>query len=1283
MQNTKNRLFSLTMAGLLTVSTLLPSITFAQETKSSVKPTAQQQSGQAKIKKSKWAKSNDEQGKEIVNRSPRDTSTQDQRLLAKTRGANKNKEMYIKDEIIIKMKSGVSSESFYKTNNLKLKTKLKSIKADVVKLPSGQDANIVAKKLAKDPKIASVQPNFKYYQSNFNDPLFDQLWGLNNTGQVIKENSGTEDIDINLPETVNYLQGENLQKNVVAVIDTGIDINHDDLKDVIWRNSKEQLNGKDDDNNGYIDDINGFDFYHYDNTVFDKHDGDEHGTHVAGTIAGSINNGIGITGIAPNVEIMSLKFLGPDGGSTEGAIQAVEYATKMGVKISNNSWGGGAYDVFLKEAIENSGMLFVAAAGNDGVDNDFYEHYPSNYDCSNILSVAAIDNNGQLAGFSNYGYNSVDVAAPGVDILSTFPRKYAYGAAAQIVGDNFKAIFNGFGFENFTDNAERQEAFNQALDFLNVDTAQKILLVDDDESVNNDFPDYSNVYSQLLSNHSDKVTKIEVDPMSSGPDLVTLNDYDIVIWMTGDGFGAGNPEITALTDWDLVNLTQFLSSGKSLVLSGQDILWNQETTSFVNEVLGLEVIGEDSARSVYGTSQSIYENMTFKVGGAPYVDLISPLNGDKAKINLIYPEQADYENAYDYLSGTSMATPHVTGLAALLLGKFPNLYPEELIMAIENSGETLPDLEGYFKTGKIINAYKTLQFSKEDFSQFDNDIPGVAMHDYIVQNQLDSNIEFNDRDDVYFIKLKAGQELSLKLQAKLGTDFDLYVYDSSAYSVNSGYGMIAYSENNGTSSESISFRAPVDGIYYINVYGFNGSGNYTLIEGNIAGEYENTSNVVSYEGLWKTVPSTSSSGGSISELNSNGSVSFNFNGNGIELFGNKGPNFGYADIYIDNHFIEMVSLYQPTSTSKNSIYRNFNLSDGRHTLTIRWTGNFDSKARKTSTAINVDKFTVKMPPPEAPNNVKVSYNNIAAAPKVTWNAESKATVGYKVYRKEITTTPTQYTSITATPISDTEYLDKTAVKGKKYSYYVAAVGFGNFESSPKNAIEYIYDDDVPGMLLTANGVNGSVDAEDDMLDVWNAQIDLNKLYEFKVSGNVELKLYDKATTSLSSPTAKLISTSVNGKLSFSTLSSGKYYLVVSPLDNEQEAEYSLTMSTYSIKHLEQSDPSIIKSGGWVTKTDTKAFGSSYIQSTKKGDKITLIFNGRGIRVFGAVASNYGYGTLTMDNVLYPNQLNFSSETLIPVFKTIIHEEIFNISGQHTIIITANDIINLDAIDILQ
>jgi subtilisin family serine protease len=232
---------------------------------------------------------------------------------------------------------------------------------------------------------------------------------------------GVAGADINAEKAWTITKGS---KNVViAIIDTGIDYNHADLKDNIWVNTKEIAgNNIDDDANGYIDDIHGWNAYAKNGNPMD---GNSHGSHCAGTIGAKHGNGVGVAGVMDNVSMMAVKFLSDEGsGNLADAVIAIDYATKMNVDIMSNSWGGGGFSQALEDSIKaakNKGILFVAAAGNDGTNNDAAPHYPSNYQLDNVISVAAHTNQDSLASFSCFGKRTVHVAAPGHNILSTVP----------------------------------------------------------------------------------------------------------------------------------------------------------------------------------------------------------------------------------------------------------------------------------------------------------------------------------------------------------------------------------------------------------------------------------------------------------------------------------------------------------------------------------------------------------------------------------------------------------------------------------------------------------------------------------------------------------------------------------------------------------------------------------------------------------------------------------------------------------------------------------------------
>lgn len=344
-------------------------------------------------------------------------------------------------EIIVKYKNETEL-SIHKTFNT-IKERLKPQKMErkelinidnsgleIITVGKNDDPKYIAKELAKESNVEFAVQNNKIKSFPINgrvitDPLFKYQWGLRNTGQVIEGQIGKRGIDIDILNAWRITEGSTAV--LVGVLDAGIDYNNTDLKRNIYVNSGEiPNNNKDDDNNGYIDDINGWDFGNDDNSVFDNSYFDAHGTHVAGIIAAESGNGVGISGVAPKVKILPLKFINDDGGYISDAIEAIEYAKEKGVTIINCSWGLYEEDKALKYAMKKAKILFVCAAGNDMSDVSVLPMYPACYNLPNILSVASVNNQGKLSYFSNYG-KGIDVAAPGEIIISTIPdNEYEY-----------------------------------------------------------------------------------------------------------------------------------------------------------------------------------------------------------------------------------------------------------------------------------------------------------------------------------------------------------------------------------------------------------------------------------------------------------------------------------------------------------------------------------------------------------------------------------------------------------------------------------------------------------------------------------------------------------------------------------------------------------------------------------------------------------------------------------------------------------------------------------------
>lgn len=284
-----------------------------------------------------------------------------------------------------------------------------------VQLPQGADRDRMIKKLSANPAIEIAEPDFKQTTLAVpDDARFSELWAMQNTGQ----NGGTAGADIKAVDAWDISTGSH--DVVIGIIDTGMDYNHPDLQANRWVNPGNMPGST----------------YGYStlNAAQDPMDSDSHGTHVAGTIGASGNNAAGVTGVNWNVTLIPCQFLGPTGGSTSGAIECINYFTDLklnygvDVKATNNSWGGGGYSDTLRAAIQSAGeagILFVAAAGNDGVNADSTPMYPAAYDLDVIVSVASTDRNDNLSifssGASNYGAVSVDLGAPGSAILSTIP----------------------------------------------------------------------------------------------------------------------------------------------------------------------------------------------------------------------------------------------------------------------------------------------------------------------------------------------------------------------------------------------------------------------------------------------------------------------------------------------------------------------------------------------------------------------------------------------------------------------------------------------------------------------------------------------------------------------------------------------------------------------------------------------------------------------------------------------------------------------------------------------
>lgn len=344
---------------------------------------------------------------------------------------------HVPNEMLVKFKAGVGESqkaSVLEKVNGKVKEKILTKvmenagdKEGVLLISIPVQAMEAISRVKGLPEVEYAEPNYIYeHTATSNDPYYENgsLWGMYGDGTTPANQFGSQAGEA-------WAAGKIGSSTVyIGIIDEGYMYTHEDLAANAGKNSGEIAgNGVDDDGNGYVDDVYGWDFDGNNNTVFDGVD-DDHGTHVAGTIGAVGGNDKGVAGVLWNVKLIGAKFLGRRGGTTANAIKAVDYFTALksnGLNIvaANNSWGGGGFSQALKDAIDRAGaagILFIAAAGNSGTNNDTSPSYPSGYSSANIIAVASITNTGALSSFSQYGATTVDLGAPGSGIWSTVPK---------------------------------------------------------------------------------------------------------------------------------------------------------------------------------------------------------------------------------------------------------------------------------------------------------------------------------------------------------------------------------------------------------------------------------------------------------------------------------------------------------------------------------------------------------------------------------------------------------------------------------------------------------------------------------------------------------------------------------------------------------------------------------------------------------------------------------------------------------------------------------------------
>ncbi|MEZ4244194.1 MAG: S8 family serine peptidase [Nitrospira sp.] len=584
---------------------------------------------------------------------------------------------YVPGEVLVKFKDEASRSAIasLSTDMGAKEVRAMSVNATVIhqyKLDGALSVDEAVLKYRRDPAVEYAEPNYLYWlQIIPNDTQFDSLWGLHNIGQTMNGTAGKTDADIDAPEAWDISTGS--PDVIVAVIDSGIAYDHPDLAPNIWTNPGEIAgNGIDDDGNGFVDDVHGWDFGANDSDPMDPLDlnpggNPGHGTHVAGIIAGAGNNGTGVTGVMWTAKLMALKAGGVNRSlSTSAIISAIHYAVANRARVINASFAGPDCSLALYDAVgaaNTAGVLFIAAAGNDGSDNDNVSSFPANFSApstcdgeqkaalANVIAVAATDQNDQMASFSNFGATTVQVAAPGVRIISTKPTSNVTNVLFHNFDSNPAGLGYVFGGTNSTWGITNSASSSQPNSLT-------------------DSPD---------GNYRDSTDSFAVGPvftterhrgcrLDSQVRLQTEQDIDGVLLETSRNSG---------TTWEPLRLITGDSNAQFVSFTWGDIADGMTRSQFRFRFLS------DDRQAFDGV----------------YLD-------DIRVACIAGPPSGTTD--YQFLQGTSMATPHVAGLAGLLLSVNPNLTVSQLRNAILSTVDRKASLGGKVSARGRINARAAL-----------------------------------------------------------------------------------------------------------------------------------------------------------------------------------------------------------------------------------------------------------------------------------------------------------------------------------------------------------------------------------------------------------------------------------------------------------------------------------------------------------------------------------------------------------------------------------------------
>lgn len=721
---------------------------------------------------------------------------------------------YRDDKInLTKSKDEKTKEDLNKKFKLEKKDEFKSQNISLLKITDGKSVEEKVKELKKDSNIEYAEPNYRRYLANIdtNDTYKNLLWALHNSGQNVNETTGTIDADIDWPEAIAIPNMASSSPIIVAIIDSGVAYNHPDLINSMWDGS-DCLNK----NGVYLGNcLYGYDFKDYDRNPLPVDS--SHGTHIAGTIAATKNNNLGIVGVSPEAKIMALRF----GLTVASEVRAIDFAIANGAKVINASYVGTGFSQTEYDAIlrfQNAGGIFIAAAGNNTNNNDVLAFYPASHSLDSIISVAATNQFDNLASFSNYGENTVDVAAPGTNIYSSIADKILYS-------NTFENLETPFLPETFSSNGTWRSGTSTSWgNVLYSDSSYSY-------SANNN----STITSPIFDLRKDSATISFRTSCDTPYDSENWLDYMTLEVLNG-------PSSSTLLMWDEYTLDSYNSE------AGNSEGW----ASFIFS-------------SIKIPSAFLSENFQFRFR---WVSDSSDNNYGGCFIdNIIIKEMDGSGELYEFYNGTSMAAPHVAGLAALIWQYSPNLSANDVKNLIMTSGDSLASLSTKTKSGKRINAFNAL-------SLLDTEAPSG-------ETSL-SNYLFKAGDELIITaNFSEAMALNPPLQISISGSNEITANMTRASST-SYYYVHAVGEGNGTST--ISFL------------------NGTDLAGNLISETPNGEIEFFIDNIAPTIPIIESvtNGGKIN-LNASSSISISGTSEGssfLEIYLNDGINIASSSLQL-------------------------------------------------------------------------------------------------------------------------------------------------------------------------------------------------------------------------------------------------------------------------------------------------------------------------------------------------------------------------------------------------